>query len=405
MGVGYNLIRYRIEETLAGGSGNMNLSLTLTPPAVENGLWIKTEALPASIESVMEREIAPRFAESWETISLPAGYSSFAVVKDYLYLIGNADGTYAKAFLKDSNLNFTYHDSGYTGAFTGTAVIGSKIYAVKEGATLQVYEINTEDAIPTFTVILPELVSFSNPRICSSGSKLAALMGASTGSKLACYIDTAQEIPQWTALSSLTEDSSKSAVIALDGFMYSIGMVSTGYKCYGIEIDRSGAAWQIVTGFTSQGVYLPGLSDVGGVLRIVNCGYSVQERNCLSLINGIWQTSAQTGLTPLTAFISSLSRTYHTDYGLYVKDKNTNTIYLLRRSIPVLDYDDNTLLIVKGKDGKNAETAAVDKYTVRENVVACYLYNKAGGEQALTRLPVYWYNNQISDWEEIIYDF
>jgi len=397
MSAGINLLFSNGGGTLV----NHKIFIQEEMPSVNEGLWVKSSVVPSSIESVLLKEISPRFNEIWETEVLPTGYQSFAVVGDFIYLIGNSNGTYQKADLRQSPLSFISYDAGCSELFTSSTVIGDTVYATKDGSTLQVYQMNTSDPLPSFQLVLPEQALFSNPRICSYGTKIYALMGASTGTKLVSVIDTADSSPSWTALPTLSEDSSKSSLIALNNFLYVVGMLSTGYKCYALDLN-SPSAWQIAAGFVSQGTYYGGLSTVGGILRVINCGYAVMDRNCVSLINGLWLKASQTDLPLLSVASASYTRVYHTDYGVYVKDKSTDNLFILRRSRPVMNFSDNTLILVKGEVDKASLTAEINNYTIKEPIISCYHLTVPGGEEVLTKVPIALYNTSSAIWEDII---
>lgn len=387
MGIAYNLLN------ISGGAPNNSFSVDYNihvqedSPIASNGLWIKSNVTPSGIEIMSQKEIEPVFG-NWETVVLPSGYSSFAVVDDHIYLIGNSNGTYAKASLLSKPLSFTYHNANTIIDFRNTVVIDNTIYATKEGSTLTVYQMNLTDSEPKFNLILPEVTSYNNPRLTSCGSKLYALRGATSGSSVAMVLDTSESNPSWTSLASLSEDTSMSSIIVCNNMLYAIGVMSSGSKCYALDISNSSATWQIVTGFSNQGTNYAALSIVGGFLRILNSGFATTARNSLSLIDGVWKTSSQTGLTLLNAQSASYTSAYHTDYGLYVKDVFNDNLYVLDRNYPELNKPDNTLLLVENDNADITNLAKIDNFHIKERISKCYLLNIVDGNQILTRLPI-----------------
>lgn len=393
MGVGYNLLN-------GGSVVSPNIFVTLSEPSATSGLWIKTDIVPSYIKSVFKSDIEPQFASSWTTTTLPEGYTTFAIVGDNIYLFGNS-ATYQKANLLEEPYNFTSYNSGNTSLFTNSAVIGNKIYATKDGSTLQVYEMDTTAETPVFQMLLPEYAAFSNPKICSYGSKIYALKGATPSTQTVVVLDTSDANPSWTALSSLYEDTTKTNIIVNNGFLYAIGVYTGGSKCYSLDLSNSTNLWQLATGFLNQGTSYAALSSVGNIVRIVNSGYATSDRNSLSLIGGVWRTASQTGFTLLTVNSNSYTHAYETNYGLYVKDKMNTNLYKLSRNRPILNLPDNSILIVKGESNNRPQIATLGNYSLRESIIECYHLSVIEGNEVLTNIPIAYYDELEEDWIDI----
>lgn len=395
MGIGYNMLS-------VGGKNNNKLHIQLQEPELNEGLWIKTELSTQNIVSMKHNEIKKQFASSWDIISTPSGYKTFAIVGDYIYLLGNTNGKYLKANLLENSYQWFDHTAGSSIEFTSTDVIGSIIYATHEGNSLNIYQMDTNDATPTFMKILPSIASFADPKICSYGNEIFAISGGVSGVQKIMRIDTSIANPTWEQFQSITEDTSMCSMIVNNDILYIIGVTYYGEKCYAIDLNDPYKNLNSISGFNNQGVILPALSNIGQKVRILNCGFADTTKNTLTLIDGIWKRANMTDMTELEEIGASYSRAYHTSYALLVKEyMEDNLIYRLRREYPSINLDDNTLILSKSDEGQFIDIGKFDQYNIKENIAGCYIYSTVNG---LVKVPIAYFNEQTLLWEEISID-
>ncbi len=386
-------------NNLLQGDGTKKIYTQTTMPSSTSGLWVKTDTKPASLRTINKDVLCPTMGSSWSLLNISNDYNLQEIIDDKMYLLGGTNNDILVIDLSASPVTYSSKTVSNNTTYITSASIGDTIYVVGQSGNLEVKALIPTASSPSYDSVFDTVASWGGCRLASENSLLYALQISYGSSAELKYIDTSCTITAWTSLPNLPDCTYMASFIIHNSSIYIVGAGADGSKCYSYSPDAN--SWGEIKGFIAYDLFQPCLFIYKGDVAFTLCGGAVNTNNTQRLRNGAWHNYETAGFPHTIEIYSSPSNTNMSSLGYHFYEFSSGTLFSIGFNNPLLNYTDNTILIMTEEGTTNSTLAEIGSLSADNRICGCYHYTNGSFGETLAPLECAVYDVESSSWNNI----